>query len=162
MIRIEESIQVRQPRDRVFEFLTDLDNLAKWQTGVVQSKPLSQGPVRVGYQFEETAKVGPWKLHNVCTVTDLKANERFAFEAKSSGPLDYEGSFNLQPVAGGTRLTLSGSARLKGLWRLLQPVLAGDLRKETRTEMETIRRLLEGEPSNSAQPAGSRSQPVQS
>ena len=147
MIHIELSTQISQPRDRVFDFLTDIDTLPKWQTGVVQSKRISQGPVRVGFQFEETAKLALWKLHTVCTVTDIKANQRFAFDARSSGPLDYEGSFDLQPVAGGTRLTLSGTARLKGLWRLLQPVLAGDLRKETRTELATIKLLLEAEAS---------------
>ena len=157
MIRIETSIQIDQPRDRVFDFLTDVESLPKWQSGVIQSNALSDGPVRVGYQFEETAKVGPWKLHNVCTVTDLKANERFAFEAKSSGPLDYEGSFELQPVAGGTRLTLRGAARLKRFWRLLQPVLAGDLRKETRAEMETMQRLLEAGPGGMGRPIPSES-----
>lgn len=143
MIRIEASTQISRPRDQVFEYLTAFENLPQWQTGVIESKTLSDGPVRVGYQFEETAKVGPWKLKNVCTVTDVKTNERFAFEAKSSGPLDYEGSFSLQPVAGGTRLTLNGSAQLKGLWRLLQPILAGDLRKESRQELETLKRLLD-------------------
>jgi uncharacterized protein YndB with AHSA1/START domain len=150
MIRIETSTQIDRPRDEVFDFLTDIDNLPKWQTGVIQSKRQSEGPVRVGFQFEEAAKVGPWKLHTVCTVTELKPNQRFAFVAKSSGPLDYEGYFDLQPVAGGTRLTLSGGARLKRLWRLLQPVLAGDLRKESRTELATMKLLLEA-----AQPASS-------
>ena len=143
MIRIESSVQISRPRDQVFGFLTDLDNLPKWQTGVIQSKRLTDGPVRAGFRFAETAKVGPWKLDTVCTVTDLKPAERFAFEARSSGPLDYEGSFDLQPMAGGTRLSVNGSARLKGLWRLLQPLLAGDLHKETRRELETIRRLME-------------------
>ena len=143
MIRIESSTQVSRPRDQVFDFLTDVDNLPKWQSGVVQSKRLTEGPVRVGFQYEETAKVAFWNLHAVCTVTDIKANERFSFVGKSSGPLDYDGRFDLQPVAGGTRLTLSGTARLKGIWRLLQPLLASDLRKETRTELATIKLLLE-------------------
>ncbi|HXH23074.1 MAG TPA: SRPBCC family protein [Dehalococcoidia bacterium] len=143
MIRIELSTQISRPRDEVFEFLTDVGKLPKWQTGVVQSKAVSEGAMRVGYQFEETAKVAFWKLHTVCAVTDIKANERFAFTAKSNGPIDYHGQFDLQPVAGGTRLSVTGSVNLKGLWKLLQPVLAGDLRKETRAELETIRRLLE-------------------
>jgi uncharacterized protein YndB with AHSA1/START domain len=147
MIRIETSTQVNQPRDRVFDFLTDVDSLPKWQSGVVQSKRLTEGPVRVGFQYEETAKVAFWNLHTVCTVTDIKVNERFSFVAKSSGPLDYDGRFDLQPVAGGTRLTLSGTARLKGIWRLLQPLLASDLRKETRTELATIKLLLEAQAS---------------
>ena len=143
MIKIEASTQIGQPRDAVFEFITDIDNLPRWQTGVIQSKRLSQGPIRPGFQFEETAKVGPWRLQTVCTVTEVKPGERFAFQAKSSGPLDYEGTFELQPVAGGTRLTLSGNARLKGLWRLLQPILAGDLRKESRKELQTMKEVLE-------------------
>ena len=99
MIHIQLSTQISQSRDKVFDFLTDIDNLPKWQTGVVQSKRISQGSVRVGFQFEETEKVALWKLHTVCMVKDMKPNERFAFDARSSGPLDYEGSFDLQPVA---------------------------------------------------------------
>lgn len=147
MINIESTIQVSRPRNEVFGFLTDIDNLPNWQTGVIQSKRLSQGPVRVGFQFEETAKIGPWELQTVCAVTDLKENQRFAFEAKSRGPLDYRGSFDLQPVAGGTRVTLSGTAQLKGLWRLLQPLLESDIRKETNEELATMKRLLEAAPS---------------
>jgi len=155
MTRIEASTQIDQPRDRVFEFLTDVDRLREWQTGVIESHRLSEGSVRVGFQFEETAKVGPWKLQTVCTVTEMKPNHRFAFEARSSGPLDYDGSFELQPIAGGTRLTLTGSARLKGAWRLLQPLFASDLRKETRTELATIKRVIESEHAVEPQAANS-------
>ncbi len=148
VIHIEQSTQISQPRDRVFEALMDVANYALWQKGVVQSKPISEGPVRVGYRFEETAKVGPWTMHVVCTVTDLKANERYAFSAESSGPVNYEGTFDLQPVAGGTRLTLHGSARLKGLWRLLEPLFGSDLRKEAREELAAIKEALEQSPTS--------------
>lgn len=143
MIRIENSAQVNQPRERVFEALMDVTNYPKWQKGVVQSKPVSDGPVAVGYQFEETAKVGPWTMHTVCTVTDLKRNERYAFTAVSSGPVNYEGAYDLQPVMGGTRLTLRGTARLKGVWRLMEPIFGSDLRKEAREELAAIKRMLE-------------------
>ena len=49
MIRIENSTQISQPRDQVFDFLTDVDSLPKWQSGVIQSNPVTEGPVRVGY-----------------------------------------------------------------------------------------------------------------
>ena len=151
MIRIERSVQIDRPRGEVFAFLTDIESLPQWQTGVVHSGRLTEGDVRPGFRFEETVKVALWKLYTVCSVTDVKGNERFAFEARSSGPIDYDGAFELQPVAGGTRLTLEGSVRLKGLWRLLQPLLAGDLRKETRQELDTMKRLLEARTSVSGQ-----------
>jgi len=145
MIRIDSSTQIARPRDEVFAYLTDVENIPHWQTGIVQSRPISEGPFRVGYQFNETVKAGPWRMAALCTVTDLKLNERFAFVMTSDGPLDCEAHFDLQPVAGGTRVTLEGVARLKGIWRLLQPMIASELRKETSAELETLRRLLESE-----------------
>ena len=150
MIHIECSTQIDRPRDEVFDFITNVDNLTKWQSGVIQSKPMTQGPVRVGFQFAEVARVGPWKLDTVCTVTDLKANERYAFQVKSTGPLDCDAQFELQPSAGGTRLTINGDGRLKGIWRLMQPMLARELRKETKTELATIKLLLEASRSTAA------------
>ena len=37
MIQIEASIQIDQPCERVFGFLADVDNLPKWQAGVIES-----------------------------------------------------------------------------------------------------------------------------
>ena len=51
----------------------------------------------------------------------------------------------------------ASSARLKGAWRLLQPLLAGDLRRETRTELATIKRLVEGAAQSTEQPMPSPS-----
>src|SRR4051812_20464506 len=120
MIRIESSTQIGRSREEVFDFLTDVERFPQWQSGVLEVKSLTPEAPRMGSQFNESFKVGPWKLRGVGTVTDFRAGERFAFTMKSSGPLDCEVHFDLQPVVGGTRLTISGRARLKGIWRLLQ------------------------------------------
>lgn len=143
MIHIESSTQINRSPDEVFEFIVNVDNMRRWQKGVVRSRRVSSGPMRLGFQFEETVKVGPWKLDTRCTVTELKKGARFGFEAASNGPLDYEGRFDLSPLAGGTRLSLVGIARLKGLWRVMQPLFAEDIKKETRDELDEIKRLLE-------------------
>jgi uncharacterized protein YndB with AHSA1/START domain len=143
MIHIEHSIQIGRSRSEVFDFLTNVENLPRWQANLVQSVPISDGPARVGFQFEETIHVMMRRIRAVCTVTEIKANERFAFEMRSNGPLDCDAHFELQPVANGTRLTLIGTARLRGVWRLLQPIVAGELRKETLAELMAMKALLE-------------------
>jgi len=143
MIHIEHSISINRPRGEVFDFLTDVENLPKWQANLVQSVPLSEGPVRAGFQFEETINVMSRKIRAVCTVTEVRAPERFAFEMRSNGPLDCDARFELQPVANGTRLTLIGTARFKGVWRLLKPMVAAELRKETLVELTAMKNLLE-------------------
>jgi hypothetical protein len=143
MIHIEHSIQVGRPRNEVFDYLTHIPNLTKWQTNVVDATAISEGPMAIGFQFEQTVKLGPRQIPSICTVTDIKTNERFAFAMASDGPVDCDAHFDLQPVQGGTRITLDGEARLKGLWRLLHPIAATELKSETKKELETIKRLLE-------------------
>src|SRR4051812_11670071 len=103
MFHIDESTQVGRPRHEVFEFLANVDNIPQWQASVVQLRRLSEGPVRAGFQYEETVKAGPSRMKAICTVTDLKTNERFAFQLRTSGPLDCDVRFDLQPAASGTR-----------------------------------------------------------
>ena len=117
MIHVECSTQVARPREEVFAHLTNVDKLPSWQSGVTEATRITQGPVGVGSQFREKAKVGPWKLDILGTVTDVKTNERYAFNARSTGPLDCDVAFDLQPVAGGTRLTVNGRAHIKGVWQ---------------------------------------------
>ena len=150
MIRIENSVQIGRTRDEVFGYLTNVENLSKWQDNVVQARALDDGPVRVGFKFEQTMKLGPRRIPAVCTVTDIKPNERFAFSMSSAGPVDCNAHFDLQPVLSGTRLTLNGEARLKGVWRLLRPMLVAELRRETKSELEAMKRLLEAEVSMQA------------
>jgi uncharacterized protein YndB with AHSA1/START domain len=143
MIQVEASTQIaRRPAD-VFDFLTEVENLPRWQAGVTEAKPLTPGAMRIGSQFSQKTRVGPWNLDTIGTVSELKTNERIAFQLKSTGPLNCEVNFDLQPAAGGTRLTLRGVAQLKGLWRLLRPLLANELQKETTTEVALMKQLLE-------------------
>jgi hypothetical protein len=95
------------------------------------------------FSIQANGKAGPWKLQNVCTVTDLKTNERYAFQVRSSGPIDCDVRFELQPINGGTQLTVYGAARLRGLWRLFQPLLARGFRKQTGAELAALKRLME-------------------
>lgn len=142
MIRVEELATVKRPPPEVFAYLANLDNIARWQSEVVTSKVTSSGPVGVGTRFSETVKIGPWRLVAECAVTDYQQDRQFGFSADSK-PVAYQGRFEVEPSSDGTRLVLEGTFRLKGAWRLLQPLLASDLRKGARGEMETIKRQLE-------------------
>ena len=145
MIRIQHSVQVSCPTNEVFEYLTTVENLSNWQANVVRARRIDDGPLRGGVKFEQTIKLGGRQLPSVCTVTDFHANDRFAFSMQSAGPIDCDAHFDLQPLLSGTRLTLSGVARLKGFWRLLQPLAAMELKRETEKEIQEIKRLLEAE-----------------
>ncbi|HEU0075137.1 MAG TPA: SRPBCC family protein [Dehalococcoidia bacterium] len=146
MIRIEQSTVIRKKPAEVFGFISDISNLPRWQAGAIKSEMVGDSPLATGSRFREVVRVGPLKLDTECVVTELRDSEVFAFEAMSS-PIDYAGSFRFTQEADGTRVSLRAVAQMKGVWRLLEPLLAGDLHKESRVELENLRRVLEaGQP----------------
>jgi uncharacterized protein YndB with AHSA1/START domain len=143
VFKVRHEVTIERKPEEVFAFLSDLERVSEWQQGVIRSQVLTPGPVRVGTRFTETAKVGPWRLDATCEVTAYEPARRMAFTA-SSKPIEYGGEFTLEPLGSGTRLSVDAAVRLKGFWRLMQPVMAGEMKSETRKELETIKRVLEG------------------
>jgi carbon monoxide dehydrogenase subunit G len=144
MINFADSIQIAQTPSRVFAFVSDLDNLPKFQSDVVQSSVLDPGTVRVGTRFEEVVKIGPRRVTARCVVTEYEPESRMAFRAESSA-VNYHARFLVEPAGEGTRLAVDGTAELQGLWRLMQPLLAADIHKGVKQELGAIKRHTEAQ-----------------
>ena len=142
MISFKDNIDVDQARERVFGFISDLNNLSRFQAEVVQTKVITPGPIVVGTRFDEMVKLGPWRVPTECVVTEFDPRGSMTFQATSK-PVSYVGRFTVEAVGNGSRVTIQGTARLRGLWRLLEPILAGDVRKGVRHELAAIKRLTE-------------------
>jgi carbon monoxide dehydrogenase subunit G len=142
VINFADSIEIAQSPSRVFAFVSDLDNLPKIQSEVVQSTVLDPGTVDVGTRFEEVVKVGPRRVTARCVVTEYEPESRMAFRAESN-VVDYHARFLVEPAGEGSRVTIEGTAELQGVWRLMQPLLAADVRKGLKDELDAIKRHTE-------------------
>ena len=142
MIRVSDSIVIMRQPSQVFAFLADLNNIPKWQTEVVKSTVATPGPTRVGTRFTEDVKLGPMRATAKCEVTELVTDKTMAFKATSSS-MNYEGRVLVEPSGQGTKLTLEGTAQPKGLWRLLQPMMAGEMKNSVKKELAAIKQILE-------------------
>ena len=142
MISITESTIVSKPSAHIYAFLVDLRNIPKWQSEVVSSSVITEGPTRKGTRFTEDVKMGPMRTSAHCEITDLVPDRMMAFSASSSS-IDYEGRVTIEPTREGTRLTITGQARPKGLWRLMQPFMSGELKRGVRKELEQIKSIVE-------------------
>jgi uncharacterized membrane protein len=153
VIKVQASQEIEKPVREVFDFLMDFENTPKWQSGVIESKLATPGPLREGSKFNEVVRLGPWRMNATCEITRVIGTERMAFRTTSSGPIEYSGEFVLTGYERGTKLNVSLSMALKGLWRLLEPVFAGEIQKETADEMRKLRQALETTGGLEARPA---------
>jgi len=143
MITLQESIEINRPVKEVYDYIVNVENAQKWQPAVIEAKRLTEGPIRVGTQFREVAKMMGWRVSTTCEITELEANRRIAFKATSSGPIEYETSYTLDPSGTATRLSIVGTFRTKGFWKLLEPIFKGGVKKESRQELLGMKRAIE-------------------
>lgn len=144
MITLADSIMISRPPGDVFAFVADLDNIPKWQSEVVTSKVITPGPTRVGTRFTEDVKMGPTRTTATCEVTEFTPGALMGFNAISPR-MDYAGRITFEGVAGGSTLTMKGSAQMKGWWRLMQPLMKSEARSGIHKELEAVKAAVEGE-----------------
>lgn len=143
MIALQESIEISRTVKEVYDYIVNFENAPKWQPAVIEVKRLTEGPIRVGTQFREVAKMMGLRINTICEITELEANKKFAFKGTSTGPLEYEASYTLEPSGNATRLNIVGKMRTKGFWKLLEPIFKGEVKKESRQELLSMKRAIE-------------------
>ena len=144
MIKLNEEIVVNRPVEEVFTFLTSLENIPKWQSALT-SEVITQGPVGVGTKFEESFKMFGRTVEVVCEITNYEHLRTLGWKSTSSGPISFESRFLLNPANGDTRVTFVGESSLNGLWRVIEPLVGGEFKRELKGELEKMKKVVEAE-----------------
>ena len=139
---LASDITIDRRIDEVFDFLADPANGKQWQTGFVDSRQTSPGPIAVGATGTEVRHFMGRDVTTAWQVTEFRPPERFAFKVVT-GPLPFEASYTCEPVSRGTRVTVAGRAPLRGLWRLTGPIMSRSMRNRYGHDLKVLKALLE-------------------
>ncbi len=121
----------RQPAE-VFARLTDFSTWPQWIGGLGAMELVSEGPLKVGSQIRDLGNHTQMRESSM-EITAFEPNQTLGL--KSSGPpITFLGTFTLQPVDTGTRLTVQydihGSRWARLLYTLIfRLTVKGELRK---------------------------------
>ena len=127
----------------MFDFVVNVENAPKWQPAVLETTRVTPGPLRVGSQFREVAKMMGRRVTTVCEITELVPLERFAFSATSSGPFSYATTYAFEAKGESTRISIDGRFTLKGLWRFIEPLVKGEVTRESAAELLAMKAAIE-------------------
>ena len=122
MARIDEEIVIAVPAEQVFDMVADERNEPRYNPRIARAEKTSPGPVGRGTRF--TAQPRGTGTVGVMTVeiTDYDRPRRLATAIRSSY-LDVDGTLTFSPADGGTRMRWSWNMRLRGVMRVLSPVV---------------------------------------
>lgn len=145
------STTIKRPIADVFDYLTDVSTWPNWMN-VESTVPVDPGPPAVGAKangvMREGAKTNPFSME----ITRLEPGRMIAFQTLS-GPVNWQGSWEVRAIdAQTTEVTAEGVMRLQGLRRLLEPLMAGEMRKGEAAELERLRTTLEASQKTGSDP----------
>ncbi len=143
MIKQDFTQQINAPIEKVFAFITDFRNNAKWQDGVIESTQTPEGPAQVGTKVKDVRTFLGKKLEGTYEVTEFLPNKKVIFKS-TSGPIQFQFEQTFESVAGGTNLSAHVELEGSGFFKLAEGVLAGNLKKQFEAQAVKLKALLEG------------------
>lgn len=140
-MRAQKSIYVERPVEEVFWFLADHTNERRWRSellGVALIGDVSQG---VGAHTRQTISYQGRILEVNLEVADFVPNERICF--KAHGGVRAHGCFAVRPEGKGTRVSVSGTAELKGSAAMMERFIMQAVERVAEEDLERLRTVLE-------------------
>lgn len=143
MITQESQIVIRRPVEEVFTYLANPENNPQWEKAVVESKLITSGPLRVGSEFSERVKLIGSPIQVVCTILEYDFPRVIAYRSDTSSRVKYEGRIQFESAGRDTRLTFTGKNQLGGFYRILEPLMRGEMEKELGDDLKKLKSVLE-------------------
>ena len=146
MIRFETEQTIARPAAEVWAYAADILRHPEWM-GVTDARVVHGTGTEVGARALERIKVGPRSVDVEFEVSGSIPARRIAWRVIGRSPLAGDVTLDLEPRGPEqTRAVWSGSIGLKGLWRLAEPLMAGEIKSGEAEELRRLKMNLETRP----------------
>ena len=109
MATIETSISIKKPAEKVFAYLTDIQNQKALNPNILDV--VVNGKVAVGTRYTIKSKYGAREFSSENEIVALEPNKKFAVKTLAAPPAsDVTNTYILEPEGTGTKLHLSMDA----------------------------------------------------
>jgi uncharacterized membrane protein len=144
MARIEESVEITCPVDKVFAYTTDAKSWPKWQSIILEAEQTSQGPWSVGTTFKGTTRLMGLSMKWTAKATEYEPNKKWTKNI-NSGSITINEHVNYEPIEGRIKFTIVYDMKVGGLFRLFSPMVVSSMRKETKKSLSNLKSILEAQ-----------------
>ena len=141
MATFENVVVIGRPIEDVFAFLSDFENVPKWNYAIVETRKVSEGPVGVGTTYRQVRSV-PSRSEESFEVTAYDPPRHLAIQGQL-GPFPSRLSYALDALPEGTRVTNSVELQLRGPGRLLGPLAVPRVRDAVGANLRKLKELLD-------------------
>lgn len=146
MIRVVTSATIDRPIEDVARYVTDIERMTEW-TDMTASRRLTDGPTRDGTKAYAEVAMGPVKLGWTYEIQDVDSHGGFAFKTITRNAIGMDGSIRIAPATSETTtVDYRVDIETRGLLRVLEPLLRGEMAGKEAREVERLKARLEAGP----------------
>ncbi len=139
MLTLVTDAEVAASAPLVFDVMADLRNEVLWNSQVCRAELVSVGSIGEGTRFTSVTRGGQYET----IITQYRPSETLALHIKGAA-LDVVVRFRFEPLgAARTRLRACFSLQLRGLLRLMAPVVQSRLQQDLPKQLRRFGRLCE-------------------
>jgi carbon monoxide dehydrogenase subunit G len=145
MKRVERRTVIGAPPDELFAYVSDLDKLAEWQTGVIDARLTSAGEMGVGSTALVTRELMGQRIAAPLTVTEYEPSRRMAIDSEVSG-VKAHATLDLAPADNGQATDLSFAMEIRGsmLTSFMEPMIASAAGGDIEATLARLKKRFEG------------------
>ena len=141
-MRISEQIEVGRDAAEAFRYVSEFEHAAEWDPGVAESKKVTDGPVRVGTEYDVVVLFRGKRQRYRYRVTELDDVRRIVLAGDGEKATSVD-EIVVEPASVGSRITYTAEIKLKGLRRVAEPLLKPMLKKTADDALAGLKRTLD-------------------
>ncbi len=134
---------IARPVDEVAAYAADPTHAPEWYVNIRSVEWQTPPPVAVGSRMDFVAHFLGRRIAYTYEVVELVPGERLVM-ATAQGPFPMRTTYTWEPVAGGTRMTLTNTGEPSGFARVAAPVMERAMRRATSKDLARLAAILEG------------------
>jgi uncharacterized protein YndB with AHSA1/START domain len=144
MRTVERSIEIAAPRERVFGFLSELDNLPRWQAGILSTEKTTSGPMQPGEQAHVVRQLMGQRIEADLVVTAYEPPARLELESEVSGVRALAVIEVAEAGSDRSSVTFSMQISASGFAAFMEGMVASAAEQDIANSLQMLQRELEG------------------
>ena len=141
MAKFEGSIVINRPLEEVFALLSNPENNPKWQSGIVELRKTSEGPIGVGATYRSVNQFLGRRIEGETEITEYEPNRKYTLKSKLPFPVEARTTF--ERVEGGTRINLKTEVEIGGFFKLAEPLVVSMGKRQFEGDLANLKDLME-------------------
>ena len=141
---VTESIIIDRPRQEVWDFLQDPENIRLTNSNLQEYEQVGDGEIQKGTRFRGVVRIAGRSLEWANEVTELKEPSSFHTRSVESA-IDFTYDTELEDAGDGTKVTVHQEIGSFGgfFGKLADPLVVRMYRKDVRSNLENMKEVLE-------------------